>query len=101
MLRSKGPRPSLIFVVLIAFVALSIFAVGQQKPVDPTAKADAATTVAPVDAKAAPPAPPAEVVSAIRIGNGDLIELSVFGVNDFKQDLRVNNAGDVSIPLLG
>ncbi|MGZ4816069.1 MAG: polysaccharide biosynthesis/export family protein, partial [Terriglobales bacterium] len=37
----------------------------------------------------------------IRIGAGDLIEVSVYGVSDFRQDARVNESGDVSLPLVG
>jgi len=35
------------------------------------------------------------------IGAGDLIEVSLYGVPDFKTDVRVNSAGEISLPMLG
>ncbi len=37
----------------------------------------------------------------LRIGPGDLIEVSVYGVPDFHQESRVNESGYVSLPLIG
>lgn len=37
----------------------------------------------------------------IRIGGGDLLNISVYGVPELAQDVRVNNAGDVYLPLVG
>jgi polysaccharide export outer membrane protein len=37
----------------------------------------------------------------ILIGAGDLIEVSLYGVPDFKTDVRVNSGGEVSLPMLG
>jgi polysaccharide export outer membrane protein len=37
----------------------------------------------------------------IRIGPGDLIDVTLYGVNDFHQDTRVNDTGSVSLPLIG
>lgn len=36
-----------------------------------------------------------------RIGSGDLVELKVFGVDQFTQELRVNGSGTIEIPLIG
>ena len=36
-----------------------------------------------------------------RLGSGDLIEVSVYGISDFKHDLRINSSGSIRIPLLG
>jgi polysaccharide export outer membrane protein len=35
------------------------------------------------------------------IGAGDLIEVSLYGVPDFKTDVRVNSTGQASVPMLG
>lgn len=35
------------------------------------------------------------------LGNGDLIEVSVFGVENFKQQVRVNSSGGVTLPYVG
>lgn len=40
-------------------------------------------------------------VPELLIGAGDLIEVSLYGVPDFKTDVRVNSAGEVSLPMLG
>jgi polysaccharide export outer membrane protein len=37
----------------------------------------------------------------IRIGAGDLVEVSIYGVTDFRQETRVNESGDLSLPLIG
>lgn len=37
----------------------------------------------------------------IRIGPGDLLDVSLYGVNDFRQEARVNETGNVSLPLIG
>ncbi|HXZ81848.1 MAG TPA: polysaccharide biosynthesis/export family protein [Terriglobales bacterium] len=66
------------------------------------ASPSAPPTVQPVDTQrsseidSSNPAPP-----KLRIGGGDLIEVSVYGVSDFKEDVRVNDAGEVSLPLIG
>jgi len=70
-------------------------------PTEPaTAVRGDATPTAAVEARPATVAPvPA---SDLRIGSGDLLEISVFGAPDFnKQEVRVSSAGDVSLPLIG
>jgi len=37
----------------------------------------------------------------LRIGGGDLLNISVYGVPELAQDVRVNNSGDVYLPLIG
>ncbi|HWR13913.1 MAG TPA: polysaccharide biosynthesis/export family protein [Terriglobales bacterium] len=37
----------------------------------------------------------------LRVGPGDLIEVSVYGVSDYKHDVRVADSGEVSLPLVG
>ncbi len=37
----------------------------------------------------------------IRIGTGDLLEVSLYGVSDFHQEGRVNETGNISLPLIG
>ncbi len=100
MRASKGLRAS---VLVIFLMSVSAVAFCQQAASDSAVKPDAATLVSPVDAKVppSPPPAPADDVTGIPIGRGDLVELSIFGVNDMTKTLRVNNGGDVSIPLLG
>jgi len=37
----------------------------------------------------------------IRIGAGDLVEVSLYGVADFKNESRVSESGELSVPLVG
>ena len=64
-------------------------------------------------AEARPGAPPAVSSSArdgvrsdgpspqLVIGAGDLVEVSLYGVPDFKTDVRVDPGGEISLPMLG
>ncbi len=36
-----------------------------------------------------------------RLGGGDLIEVSVYGVDKFNHDLRINSSGYINLPLVG
>lgn len=45
-------------------------------------------------------APPASADALTEISAGDILELNVYGVPDLAQRVRVNNAGDVYLPLL-
>lgn len=42
-----------------------------------------------------------EGVSEYRIGPQDLLTISVFGVPELNQDVRVNTSGSISLPLIG
>src|SRR5467141_5433212 len=48
---------------------------------------------------AAPPSPGS--THALLIGAGDLLEISLYGMPDFKTDVRVNSGGEISLPMLG
>ena len=72
-----------------------------------TAHGQSAATIAPSDvasAASSAPAPPANVGtggdSAVRLGNGDLIEVNVYNVPELNTKTRVSNAGDVYLPLV-
>jgi polysaccharide biosynthesis/export protein len=42
-----------------------------------------------------------ELVSTIRIGPGDELDVNVFGLPELSQHVRVGSSGDVSLPLVG
>lgn len=44
---------------------------------------------------------PGEAGPAVRIGPGDELDVTVFGLPELSQHVRVSNAGDVSVPLIG
>lgn len=44
---------------------------------------------------------PAELGPTVRIGPGDDLDISVFGLPELSQHARVGNSGDVSLPLVG
>lgn len=41
------------------------------------------------------------VAPDLRIGPGDLLEIKVFGAPDLSGDLRMSNAGEITVPLIG
>jgi protein involved in polysaccharide export with SLBB domain len=41
------------------------------------------------------------VLAELAVGPADLLDVSLFGVSDFQSEARVNNAGDISLPLIG
>jgi polysaccharide export outer membrane protein len=87
-------RPGLQSLSLLIFSLLSLPALAQN-PVP--------AEVAPIQSpsKAASPAvPSAPVSSTARLGAGDLIELSVYGVPDLNTNARIGNGGDVYLPLV-
>jgi polysaccharide biosynthesis/export protein len=44
---------------------------------------------------------PAELGPTVRIGPGDDLDISVFGLSELSQHARVGSSGDVSMPLIG
>lgn len=58
-------------------------------------------TVAPNAPVPADPAAPAQAISEIRVGPGDLLSIKVFGVQDLSQEVRVGSTGDIGFPLVG
>jgi len=64
----------------------------QQVPAQASASAPQATPVA-----ARSNGNPADLL----IGAGDLLEVSLYGMPDFKTDVRVNSGGEISLPMLG
>jgi polysaccharide export outer membrane protein len=63
------------------------------------ATATAKETAAPAESGA--PAARDSSAALVRIGGGDLLNISVYGVPELAQDVRVNNSGDVYLPLIG
>lgn len=67
-----------------------------------------AQTAVPVDAPQSPDAKQASPVtsaapladSSVRLGDGDLIEIAVYGVPDLSTKVRISNSGDVYLPLI-
>jgi polysaccharide export outer membrane protein len=44
---------------------------------------------------------PTEVGGAVRIGPGDELDITVFGLPELSQHVRVGSSGDISLPLVG
>ena len=49
----------------------------------------------------APSSNPAQPATAVLIGAGDLLQVSVYGMPDFNEQVRVSDTGDISLPMLG
>jgi polysaccharide biosynthesis/export protein len=67
----------------------------------PDAAAKETTATAETTDAVATPSAPASPAPQLRIGGGDLLNISVYGVPELAQDVRVNNGGDVYLPLIG
>jgi polysaccharide biosynthesis/export protein len=106
--------------LLIAAMALPLAAVGQQQPAasplapqqpsapamvapvttPPTATVPAQAAGQPTSTNAAKAATPS--AAEMLIGDGDLLEVSVFGAPDFeKREVRVSDQGDIALPFIG
>lgn len=83
---------SLLSLCLFSFFALA------QTPVEPQVSADEANR-----AQSSQPTASASPINRdqMKIGPGDLIEVSLYGVADFKQETRVSDSGEMSVPLVG
>ena len=96
--RIRGVAVSLVLSCSVAF---------SQTAVEPEVNAPGVqkTTVAASGDESRTPLDKANVLpldrARIRIGTGDLIEVSIYGVPDFHQTARVNELGSVSLPLIG
>jgi len=77
----------------------------------PSAYGFAQDRVAPLEVRTEAPRAAAETTPAathstssppdLLIGAGDLLEVSLYGMPDFKTDVRVNSGGEISLPMLG
>jgi len=77
----------------------------------PSAYGFAQDRVAPLEVRTEAPRAAAETTPAatrstssppdLLIGAGDLLEVSLYGMQDFKTDVRVNSGGEISLPMLG
>ena len=81
--------------ILLIFNCLSLIALAQtpipgDAPSTPPAAADSTPAVA----------PRAAFSGSTKLGAGDLIELSVYGVPDLSTKARVGNSGDIYLPLI-
>lgn len=89
----RGPR----FCVFYAFIAFGVAGLTQTAvPVNQTASPIAATVPPGPDSK--PILPTAD--SAVRLGAGDLVEVSVYNVPELNTKLRVSNTGEIYLPLI-
>lgn len=71
-------------------------------PVPSTATSGTETQPAPSTDKTTLPAPPARgAASDYVIGPEDILQITVFGVSDLNQTVRVANDGTIALPLLG
>jgi polysaccharide biosynthesis/export protein len=88
-----------ISLAVLAFLALpSAYGFAQDRVGSSEVRAEAprpASQTAPVAAHSSSSPP------ELLIGAGDLLEVSLYGMPDFKIDVRVNSGGEISLPMLG
>ncbi len=88
-------RPLVASIALLLFVGLSVgLACGQDAFPSVIPQAASAQTAAP-----APP-PPSNSSPGVVLGAADLLDISVYGVPELSQKVRINNSGDVYLPLI-
>jgi len=85
VLFSKFLRFQLAFLILCLSLSVPLALSAQTAPSEP-APAAAAQSASP---------------AGLRISGGDLLEVAVYGADDLKRDIRVNSAGDITLPLIG
>lgn len=78
-------------VLLVGLFSLNLLA---QTP------ASSASATAPANPSSAPPSHRLLADSNVKLGAGDLIELTVFGVPDLSTKIRVSGSGDIYLPLI-
>jgi len=87
------------FPAVLVFIALPSINCAAQSPVgSPVVRPEApssAPQVTPVVARSA------DSPKDLLIGAGDLLEVSLYGIPDFKTDVRVGSGGEISLPMLG
>jgi polysaccharide biosynthesis/export protein len=95
----RGRRLCLVMIVLLAFLAREGMATGQER-VDPVGKV-ASTAPGSVNPELVASAPAPRPSDDLAIGQGDLLQVSLYGVTDFNQRVRVDSGGEVSLPMVG
>lgn len=77
------------------FFSIACFTLNAQNPIEPQVSAADANSSQATDATRNVGR------EKIRIGAGDLVEISLYGVADFKNESRVSESGELSVPLAG
>ena len=82
-------------------VALCVFTAGATACLRAQAPADPTQPAAPAAMQGTGQMDPADQPPAILIGAGDLLSVSVFETPELSSSVRVNQTGDISLPVLG
>src|SRR6266478_9819837 len=84
--------------VLLFSALSSAYSFAQDRVVPKEARIEGAPSVPQAKPEAVSSAAPAR---ELMIGAGDLLEVSLYGMPDFKTDVRVSSGGEISLPMLG
>jgi polysaccharide export outer membrane protein len=87
----KSKSACLSLVALVVLLPLSLFA---------QERASSLPVPAPLPPAGSQTALP-QSAPALLIGSGDLLDVSLYGIPDFKAEVRVSNSGEISLPMLG
>jgi polysaccharide biosynthesis/export protein len=95
----RGRRLYLLLIALMAFLSHEGIAACQER-VESVGNAPS-TVQGPVkpDLTAIPPTP--QPAARLVIGEGDLLQISLYGVPDFNEHVRVESSGEISLPMIG
>jgi len=88
---------SITFATLTLLAVLSIAGMAQ----DRAGPAELRAPTSPSPAQAAPSATSDTPAPDLLIGAGDLLDVSLYGISDFKAEGRVDSRGEVSLPMVG
>lgn len=91
-------RLFLVLIVLVAFLSHKKVAVCQERV---TPLSNAPTTQGSVRPEEVTKAPGRNPLADLVIGQEDLLQISLYGVPDFNQRVRVDASGEVSLPMVG
>lgn len=88
-----------IFLAAVAFLGLaSVYGFAQNPVSSPEVRPEAPQLALETTSGTAPHTRSSQ---ELLIGAGDLLEVSLYGMPDFKTDVRVNSDGQISLPMLG
>ena len=94
----RGRHLRLVLIVLVATLSYRKVAVCQERI---TSVSNGPTTQGSVIPQEIAKSPAQNPMADLVIGEGDLLQISLYGVPDFNQRVRVGASGEVSLPMIG
>ena len=93
--------PCLFLIALIAFLSYQGIAACQERIGSVSSVPTAPTVQGPVPPEEVAKSPSRNPLADMVVGEGDLLQISLYGVPDFNQRVRVDSSGEISLPMIG